>query len=285
MSYRFRSILIALALAIVAAMLVTFYVASYKKRVQHQQTTVPVVVAAKDIDVGATAADILAHNELKVVEMPLKSVVPGHLANPVQIGGEVVTAPIYAGEQVTLHRFGKVAPTGIRSQLKGNLRAIQVSSDQNSLLTGTLQAGDKVDVVTSVKYKVRQVDAQRLAAATAGGRGAAGSSAQSSSSSDNSSDEDRAATRTILHNILVLQTSDGGGGGKLSSGPNNNPWVMLAVTDAQAQKLYWVMENAQFALTLRPVTGATDSPNSLETVGTVLTDGMSLRETLRLWGL
>jgi Flp pilus assembly protein CpaB len=149
MTYRLRNILIALALAIVAALLVVLYVSNYKKHVQRQQTTVPVVVAAKDIPVGTAAVDILAHNFLKVESFPRTSVVPGALSSPSQIGTQVVTEAVYAGEQVTARRFGHVVTTGIRGKLKGIYRALQVPGDPNSLLAGTLQPGVHVDDVAS----------------------------------------------------------------------------------------------------------------------------------------
>ena len=58
---------------------------------------------------------------------------------------------------------------------------------------------------------------------------------------------------------------------------------MLAVTDDQAQKLYWVMKNAQWSLTLRPVIDAADSTNSVETLQSVLGDGMRLNQYVQLW--
>jgi Flp pilus assembly protein CpaB len=277
MTYRLRNILIAFALAIVAALLVTLYVTNYKKHVQREQTTVPVLVAVKDIPVGTAGADIVAHNYLKVEALARTSVVPGTLSNPSEIGSQVVTEPVYAGEQVTARRFGHIAPTGIRSQLKGVYRALQVPGDGNSLLAGTLQAGDRVDVVASISYKVKDVDVKRLAAAVTGAAG------NTSGSDSGSSDEEKVATRTVLRNINVLQTSGTVVNGKLVRGSGGGNWVMLAVTDDQAQKLYWVMKNATWSLTLRPVIDAADSANSVETLQSVLGDGMQLSQYVQLW--
>lgn len=281
MTYRLRNILIALTLAVVAALLVTFYVANYKKHVQHQQVTVPVVVAAKDIPVGTAGADILAHNYLKVESVPRPSVVPGALSSPSQIGAQIAMEPVYAGEQVTARRFGHVSPTGVRAKLKGIYRALRVPGDPNSLLAGTLQPGDHVDVVASIKYTVKDVDINRVAAAAAGTQTSASSNASSDSSS---ADESKVATRTVLRNIDVLETSGASIDGKIASGPGDGGnWVMLAVTDNQAQKLYWVMKNATWSFTLRPVLDPADSSNSVETIQSVLGDGMRLSQYVELW--
>jgi len=48
MTYRVRNIFIAVGLAVVAALLTTFYVANYKRHVRQAETTVTVYVATKD---------------------------------------------------------------------------------------------------------------------------------------------------------------------------------------------------------------------------------------------
>ena len=58
MTYRIRNIGIAVALAIVAALLTTFYVTNYKRTVQQGEQKVPVYVAARDIPLGTPGADL-----------------------------------------------------------------------------------------------------------------------------------------------------------------------------------------------------------------------------------
>ena len=51
--------------------------------------------------------------------------------------------------------------------------------------------------------------------------------------------------------------------------------MQLALTDGQSQKLEFARKNAVgWTLALRPVTDATDSAESLETLNTMLCDGM-----------
>src|ERR1041385_695551 len=115
MTYRLRNILIALGMAILAALLTTFYVANYKKHVQHQQATVTVVVAAKDIPVGLTGPEILKGHFLTPQSVVRTSVVAGALSDPNQVANEVVTQPIYSGEQGTARRFGAKVETDRKS--------------------------------------------------------------------------------------------------------------------------------------------------------------------------
>src|SRR5690349_14019748 len=167
MSYRLRNILIAFALAIFAALLTTFYVANYKKHVQRQQAKVTVVVAAKDVPVGLTGQEILQGHYLTTRSVA-RPVVPGALSDPRQIANEVATEPIYAGEQVTERRFGPRVAAGISGQITGTYRAIQIPGDSNQLLAGTLRAGDHVDILANVKYKVSDVAFQAAKAYQAG---------------------------------------------------------------------------------------------------------------------
>ena len=265
MTYRARNIVIAVALAVVAGLLTLFYVTNYKKHVDSQQQTVPVLVAKSDIPVGTPGAEIIEKKLLAEREMARKAVVPGAVSTPDQIRRLVATAPVFAGEQVTARRFGPVQAQGIRAQLKGTTRAVQIAGDGNQLLAGTLRPGDRIDVVANLEYKVSDV--------VAGGAGSAGSAA----------DVDRVATRIILRDIKVLKTSGGAGTSAKISRASNSSWVILAVTDGQAQKLFFVVQNGEWTLQLRPTLRAADSPESVETIETVLGDGLKLGQFRQLY--
>ena len=56
MTYRLRNITIAIALALVAALLTSFYVSNYQRNVRADETNVAVWVAARDIPAGTTGA-------------------------------------------------------------------------------------------------------------------------------------------------------------------------------------------------------------------------------------
>ena len=254
MTYKARNLAIAIALAIVAALFTTIYVSSYKRNVQRGEQTVPVVVAAKDIPAGMSGTEIAQGGFLTTKQVSRRTVVPGAISNPSQIDKLVATQPVFAGEQVTARHFGPVAEQGVRTSLSGALRAMQVSGDQNQLLAGTLKPGDRVDLVASLKYKVSDVV-----------QGNAGSP----------SDVDRVASRIVLRNLQVLDVSGASGAtAKLTAGPNPTYWVILAVTDNQAQKLFFVVRNGDWSLDLRPVLHAADSPSGIETIESVLGDGL-----------
>jgi len=238
MTYRIRNIAVAIGLALVAMMLTLFYVTNYKRSVESSVSSVKVYVASQDVPAGVTGAELIEQNNFELADVPKKSVVPGSISKPDQIRNLVLSAPLYAGEQVTLRRFTDVAADGVRAQLKGTMRAVQVAGDQNQLLSGTLQIGDRVDLVANLRMD---------------------------------SEKDLRATRIVLRDIQVLAipsesvTAEVGGDAKA---------VILAVTDTQVQRLFYVMKNADWTLQLRPVLDPSDSTDKLETMDSVLTRGL-----------
>ena len=260
MTYRLRNIGLAIALAAVAVLLVFYYVSQERGRLQEDQELVPIWVAAKDIPVGTSGAELDAGGFLTAAEVERGQVAPGALLDPADVASKVVANPIYKGEQVSQLRFRSEAERGIRSQLTGNLRAFQVPGTEHQLLAGTLQEGDRVDVVATMKYKF--VNFGPVPQGT--------------------SNEELTASRVVLRDLLVLRApekvattskiSDGARGKNLS--------VLLAVTDAQGQKLAFVTrdDGPEWTLQLRPPLDASDSPESVETVGTILSDGLKSQQ-------
>lgn len=237
MTYRIRNIVIAVGLALLAMMLTFFYVTNYKRSVQKGQSSVQVYVASKDLTAGSSGADLVKSHAFRVETIARNDVVPGAISSPDQVANLVLSGPVYAGEQVTLRRFSDAAAEGIRSQLKGTMRAVQVNGDPNQLLAGTLQAGDHVDLVANLK--------------------------PSSGTSSN-------VTRIVLRDLTVLtpppDSSKIGGAG----GANNSSSAILAVTDTQVQRLFFVLKNADWTLELRPVVNAVDSSDRSDDLGTVM---------------
>jgi pilus assembly protein CpaB len=257
MTYRARNIVLAVALAVVAALLTGFYVTNYKRTVQHGEHRVSVYVAAKDIPAGTSGADVASGGYLKKVDIPKRAVVPGSISKPSDIANSVAADTVYAGEQVSTRRFTSSRNGGIRAQLKGPQRAIDVTGNATQLLAGTLKVGDHVDLVGNFKL----------------------------------SDQNAAAfSRIVLRDLLVLQAPSGAGTtGKLD--PNQqNVTAMLRVTDTQVQKLWYTVNNSDgkalgWSLELRPVVNPTDNPDVVEVLKTIFRDGLNAYQLHRVEGL
>ena len=252
MTYRVKNITIAVVLAVVAALLTMFYTTNFQRNVREDETNVPVFVAVRDIPAGTSGADVERRGLLKKSEVVRRNVVPGAISKPSQVADLVVTQPIYAGEQVSTRRFATPSQRGIRSQLTGVQRAISIPGNEHQLLAGTLRPGDKVDLVASFGVKIVN------------------------------SGEENTFTRIVLRDIEVLRAPNtaAAGSSKLASGGQEGAFsVMLKVTDTQVQKLHWVFTAAEkWHLELRPATESADSPENVESVYSVLREGVSPKQ-------
>ncbi len=261
MAYRVRNIVIAILLALLAALMTTYYVTSYKQSVQKNEDEVTVLVAARDIPAGTSAEAVASQGLLTRQKIERRQVVPGAITTAAQIQGLVATQGVFAGEQVTTRRFSPLEQQGVRGQLTGNMRALQVPGDGNQLLAGILKAGDRVDVVTVLRYKVSDV----------------------ANGGELEGDVERTASRIVLRDLEVLRAPSTTAGTKLTTGSNGSHAVVLAVSDSQAQKLFFVIRGGEWSLQLRPVVDAADSPESVETIESVLGDGLGPNQFRQLY--
>jgi Flp pilus assembly protein CpaB len=246
MTYRMRNIGIAIALALVAGLLTVFYVTNYKRDVRNAESNVIVYVAARDIPAGTSGEEIASEGYMKEQEFAKRSVTPGAISDPAQIGDRVSSGVIYAGEQVTTRRFTTEEQKGIRAQLTGNKRALEVAGEPPQLLAGTLKEGDRVDVVGN--WNAPEQKTQHY-------------------------------SRVVLRDVPVLKAPATTSVDEKVANPDQPGLsVILELTDAQAQKLFWLMQNGAWALQLRPTSDAADSPESAESAETLLLDGMNFNQ-------
>jgi len=243
MTYRVRNIAVAVGLALVAALLTTFYVANYKRHVQQSESTVTVYVAKRDIPQGTTGADLIRRGWIGTQNVAQRTVVPGAISNSDQVRNLLTSQDIYAGEQVSLRRFAGKTEEGVRAQLHGAMRAISIPGTPDALLAGTLRDGDHVDLLANVKF----ADCGLCTAA-----------------------------RVVARNVLVLHAPTMTAGAKVGA-TGGGTSVLLAVTDSkEEQKIWYTVENsAGWSLALRPVAHAVDSPDDLENAASVAKDGLS----------
>lgn len=233
----------AVGLALLAVLLTTFYVTNYKRHVQRGESQVTVLVAAKDIPVDTQGADLLTGAWLTKETVARRQVVPGAISNPEQLRGLIATEPVFAGEQVTARRFGTPAERGVRAQIKGTQRAVQVSATADQLLAGTLRNGDHVDVVASWERDQNQ----------------------------------EKVSRVVIRDSLVLSApSAPPRSGSIS--PSSTYSVQLRMSDAESQRLEWVIGNAKdWRLEIRPPANPAASPRWHDTAETLLKDGAGER--------
>jgi len=240
MTYRARNILIAVVLAVVAALLTVFYVSNYKSNVRSESETVSVLVAKADIPQGMLGSQVVSQKLLTTQEIPRKAIVNGTISKPEDISGLIAVQPIYLGEQVTARRFGPLEAAGVRDQLRGTYRVMQIKGSDAQILSGVLRPGDHVDFVGSIKFP------------------------------DESGQKH--FSKVVLSNVLVLRTSgEDDTQASVVDPTGGDGWVMLRLTDSQAQKLYFVYANNDWWLTLRP--GLNDATSRSEAL---ISDAVSI---------
>lgn len=238
--YRARTLGVGIALALLAAILTIAYVNRAEQRARLQSESVDVLVVAHDVEEGTPGTALLRRGALVVERVPRQSVVPGAISTRAQLAKLVAAEPIYVGEQVTVRRFRPLAAEGVRGDLNGTGRAIVVAGDPTQLLAGLVRSGDRVDVLAAVPYE------------TAAGR-------------------QRPGARIILRDLLVIRAPGEEGGGEGTS--RDGGTIVLALTDAQAQRLFFAIKHGQWSLMLRPFGRAADTRVGVENANTLLGAG------------
>ena len=237
--YRTRNIVIAAALAAAAVLLTVIYVNSARKHDTALKQSVTVYVPSNNYSIGTPGSKIAGNVKAETIARAAMS--PHAVTSPDQIRNLYLASPVYAGEQLSLLRFAPPSQQGIRSQLTGKQRAVQIPGDTNQLLVGTLVPGDRVDVVVNLKNPKNPNDVKSLVA---------------------------------LRNLRVLQTQDGKGGAKITKSTTSTDAVILALTDEQDQRLNYLLNNnpatVGWYLQLRPVKKPADSTTPPATFATVV---------------
>src|SRR5438093_3167193 len=232
-TYRIRNLVTAIGLAALATALTALYVTGYKGRVNRGEQLVSVLVASKEIPAGTAGAKAAGYVKSQTVLR--RSFAEGAVTNLTAIRGLVAPQTIYPGQQITTKLFVAPSAQGPRGGLSGTVRLMAVPGDPDQLLAGVLQAGDHVDVIAALK----------------------GNGLGSNSSS-----------RILLRDLRVVTPGEKPKSGGLT-GSHGGTSVVLALTDLQAQELFYAMKNGDWALALRPPVGASQSSAGATTAKTL----------------
>ena len=143
--------LIALIAALVAGGLIYLFVSHYNKTsTPPVATSATVFVAKKYIPAGTPETEVIAGNLIKSEVVPSTQVIAGAISDPSAITGEVASASIAAGQQVTLADFSHTSVT-LSSYLTGPYRAVVIQIDPVHGLTSYIGVGSTIDVVATGK--------------------------------------------------------------------------------------------------------------------------------------
>ncbi len=243
LSTRRGTLFVAAAAALLAGTLILIYLNGYRNSVESGGAPVTVLIARQNIPKGTSGAVIASNHLFSTTTMRESQLREGAFSDPTSLPGKVTTHEIYKGAQLTATAFaagGKSLVAG----LAGNERILAVPLDSAHGLIGEVESGSHVDV-----YAVFNVTPHRADGTPIGG----GTSL--------------AILKRIITDVPVIDVSRKTGSGL---GATSTTKVLLKLTDKQAGNLAFASDEGKVWLSLRPGAGATSTPPSLVTVGTVL---------------
>jgi pilus assembly protein CpaB len=256
MTYSVRNIVIALVLAVVAAVLVIMYTGSIKNNADKSQSTVTVLVAKQDIPAGTKVSDAIAEGAFGTQSVVTKDEVPGAVASVKSLNKTLAsTAPIATGSQITGSMFGPSHQNAIADQVSTVDRAYEMALYPTMVLGGTLEAGDKVDIIWQTTLQPTNSDSKFGANDVA---------------------------RVIMTDVPVLSTSTSGvaqtalanGSGGSTDGTAGSG-VILSIPQSQLPTLLLAQQTGKIWFAVRPSSGAQDSAPTIATGCSVITAGLT----------
>lgn len=202
-------------LALAVGLLVSFTVYNRLRNFaggNHNERGVPVVVAARDIQVGVK----MAAEDVRVVTVPQSAVPPGAYSDTSRVLKRGTVLPMSIGEFILPSKLAALeAGAGLPSMIPQGMRAVSVRVNDVVSVAGFVQPGTHVDV---------------LATGSLGGN-------------------DRQTT-TVLENVLVLAVGKSLDR-NASADAQTAPVITLAVSPDDAQKLALVSQEGRIQLSLR----------------------------------
>jgi len=237
MTQRKRNVVVASGLALLALVFMLIYISQARSSSdENLKKSVAVLIASHDITAG-TLGSSLATGALVEKRIPQSVAVPESIKTPAAVRGQIVTQDILSGEQVTLRKFGPLQAAGVRVRIHGRDRVVQLTGDKDQVLDGTLKAGDHVDFVATWNTPENCGTCH--------------------------------VSRTIVRDALVLATS-----AELGGAGSAKPPVQLRLTDAQAERVFWMTRNGEWALVVRPVVKPRSSHQGFDNARTILSSSL-----------
>jgi Flp pilus assembly protein CpaB len=232
LSTRGGAMTVAAVAAILAGILIYAFVQKYRNDQSSSSASTTVFVASSFIPAGSSADLIASEQLLQRTSVRGSQAQSGAISDPSALHGEVAARNIYPGQQLTASDF--TTSSTIASNLAANDRAVAVPADSAHGLVGYAHKGDHVDVLASFP----------------GGGG-----------------NSRGSVTTLASDVLVLEAPSSSG--TLGSNSNNNV-LLLRVSDQDASRVAYAVDNGKVWVVLRPPLGATQSQTepSSATTGT-----------------
>ena len=143
-------VLMVFVLAITAGGVLAFGTYNYTQHTPTRTVTIPtrpVVVAAADLDVGAT----LTREDVKIIDWPANAVPAGAITDPKDAVGRGLILPVIQWEPLLPNKLASTeAGGGLPPAIPPGLRAVSVRVNEVIGVAGYVLPGTRVDVVATV---------------------------------------------------------------------------------------------------------------------------------------
>jgi pilus assembly protein CpaB len=151
-------VFIVLVLAVTAGGVLAFGTYNYVQHAPARTVTLPtrpVVVAAADLDIGAS----LGKDDLRIIDWPANAVPAGAFSNPADVIGRGLILPVIQNEPILPNKLaGQGEGAGLPPAIPPGLRAVSVKVNEVIGVAGYVLPGTHVDVVATVSPNEKQED-------------------------------------------------------------------------------------------------------------------------------
>lgn len=155
MSSRGWAIALGIGAIVLAAILLVVYLDRYRARVGGENAPTPVLVAKQLIPQGTPGSIVASQSMYAPTTLPRKEVEVGAIADPSYLSGRAASADIFPGQQFTALDFAAADTASVDSQITGTQRALSISIDGVHGSLSQVQAGDSVDIYSSIAGVVK----------------------------------------------------------------------------------------------------------------------------------
>jgi len=151
-------IFLVLVLAITAGGGLAFGTYNYMQKLPARTVTiptVPVVVAAADLDIGTE----LTRDDIRIIQWPANGVPANAMNNPDEVVGRGLILPVIQNEPILPMKLSsKEAGAGLPPAIPPGLRAVSVKVNEVIGVAGYVLPGTRVDVVATVSPTEQRAD-------------------------------------------------------------------------------------------------------------------------------
>jgi Flp pilus assembly protein CpaB len=232
----------AMAAVLAAAILVT-YLHRYRASVNASGVPVTVLVANGLIEKGMSGEVVAGQNLYRTTTISKGEVVQGAITDPDALKGQVATADVFPGEQLTTGKFSTTGATSLANKITAGQRILTLPFDSAHGMIGQVEPGDHIDVYAG--FNVRRLGPD--------GRPEPGVT-------------ERPVLKLLSSDVQVIDVPKSGSGGIGGSKAK----LTVKASDEIAAKMAFTVDNGILWAVLRPSANAAPTNPDIISVETVL---------------